>query len=157
MFDNRSLHRAFNRCRRFRYLNNNFPNYGVSMKNEDGFDKNQYMAEVSANIVNEVFGIVQDEARKYGDAFGDGLCMSLVRNTIFVLVYNSLTNINIPPGISPEEAEAMIKMSYAQMKDNLQNAIADGFEAASQKYSGQNLGYYCKVAPAGQPANTLAI
>lgn len=127
------------------------------MKQDDGFDKEKYLSEVAASIVNEVFGIVQGEARKYGDSFGDSLSMSLIRNCIFVLVYNSLTNINIPDNASPEEADATIKLSYATMKDNLQNAIADGFEAASHKFSGQNLGYYCKVIPAGQPVNTVPI
>lgn len=125
--------------------------------NQDGFDVNKYLSEVSASIVNEVFGLVQEQSRTYGDQFGDNLSMSLIRNMVFVLVYNSLTNINLPKNISPQEAEAAIKLSYATMKDNIQNAIADGFEAASQKYSGQNLGYYCKVSTAGQPVNTMAI
>lgn len=125
--------------------------------NKDGFDSKKYLTDVSAHIVNEVFDIVQGQARSYGDEFADNLSMSLIRNMIFVLVFNSLTNIKLPKNCTPEQAEATVKLSYATMKDNIQNAVADGFEAASQKYSGQNLGYYCKVSTAGEPVNTMAI
>jgi hypothetical protein len=116
------------------------------------------VAEISVAVVNEIFDVVQKEARdKKSDEFGDALSLSIIRNIIFVLVYNSVVNIEVPSNMSDEKIEELTKLSYATMKDNLQNAIADGFEAASEKYSGVSMGYYCKIIPAGPPVNTMAI
>ena len=124
---------------------------------EPEFNLEVYLSEVAATMVNEMFTIVQEEAGKHGDEFAASLALSILKNTVFVLVYNSLANAKIPDNASSEEAEHLVRLSFATMKDGIQNTIADAFESASNRFSGQNLGYYCKILTAGPPANTLEI
>lgn len=118
-------------------------------------DLTKYMADVSATIVNEIFEIVSKEAQAHGDVFAEGLSTSLIRNLIYVLILNSLLNPKTVEGSTKEQIEDSVRRSYAKVKSEIQNAVADGFESASAKYSGENLGYYCKVMTAGQPSNKI--
>lgn len=127
------------------------------MKQKDDFNKEKYLKDISTTVTNEIFDIVQEEARMHGDALAETLALDLIKSIVLVMVYNALTNINIPENSTEKEIEEITKLSFATMKDNIQNAIADGFESATSQYSGQNMGYYCKIMTAGPAVNQVPI
>lgn len=120
-------------------------------------DKDEYLREVSANLVIEIFSIVKDQGKAFGYEFEHNLITSVVKNTVMVLVYNSLNDVSFPKKSSEQKKQEAIKQNFLLMKDSIQNAIADGFEAAMLKFTGQESGYYCKINTAGPPVNSLEI
>lgn len=111
----------------------------------------ELLAEESADIVEEIFKRIQKTADEHGQSIADAMVLSVIRNVIFVTMYDSMINADQTQGVGED---ALVE-SVRRAKSGIQLAIADGFEAATFKYTGKDLGYYCMILTAGSPQNNL--
>lgn len=124
---------------------------------KDDFSPDEYLNDLVAALVNETFNIIDIHEKEHGTAFAHKLSLSLVRNMVMVMVFRSISEVPSTKNATPEMIQKAVEGSFQNMRDDLQNAIADGFEGAFRRTSGQEMNYYCKIKPAGLPINTLEI
>lgn len=113
-----------------------------------------WVDEQSQVIGKETFNIIK--------ALGDkkqvtGVFVAkVIEYLIEASVHDSLVNIQGEPQ-SDEDAYNLTKDSFTNLKINLQQGIAVGFERAIEEYSGRQLSYYCLIRPVPEPTNKLPI
>lgn len=108
--------------------------------------------ELAELLTVENFRMIDFRLRAYGPKEARFAAATVIARFVGALVYRTLTE---QPAInkSPGEHEAYVMKNMADLKNQLQNAVAAGFQNAMTAFSGNTVEYYCLIKPVPEPSS----
>jgi hypothetical protein len=110
----------------------------------DTLDK--YLEGYSHHMVGEVFRFLKARSDEQGLTFANALSKAFVKAYIGAILFDALKRTAESTAGQAEQADKVIT-HFAQVKAEIQEAIALGFQDAMQGFTRQPVEYYCQVNP----------
>lgn len=109
--------------------------------------------EVASEITDDLLNYLAAVSAERGDESAHQIAIILLRNVIASYVINTLKHPHKKPKESVNNATYRC---FNEMKDDIQNAISNGFEVALSEFNPSvDPTYFCEIYPMGEPINKL--
>lgn len=111
--------------------------------------------ELAQTLTVENFRIIDGKMRAYASKESRFVAATFIARFVGAMVYRTLTE-DQALNKTKAEHEAFVMKNVADLKNQVQNAVAAAFQNAMSAFSGQPVEYYCtiKIVPE-PPTNTV--
>jgi hypothetical protein len=109
--------------------------------------------ELAQTLTIENFRLIDGKLRNYSPKEVRYVAATLVSRFVGALVYRTLTE-EQAINQTKEQHEAFIMKNAADLKNQIQNAVAAAFQNAMSAFSGQPVEYYCQIKVVPEPKST---
>lgn len=127
----------------------------MTKKKDDDLTQEEWQEKFSTHLLKVVFKCIADEEKNRGEEFADNLGTAFIAGFVGSLVHHVLAR-RPPVGTSKQKTYEYVAAQYADIKSNIEGAVAAGFSGSLSKYSGKEVEYYCQVKIVPEPINKLA-
>ena len=113
------------------------------------------LAEDLAELLTvENFRIVDSRMRSYGSKEARYVAATVISRFIGALVFRTLSETQSLNRTQKQHEEFILK-NMAELKTQIQNAVANGFQNAMSAFNEQPIEYYCTIKPVPDPKSNV--
>jgi len=110
---------------------------------ESTITQEQWLMQFTTAMVEEVLSLTNEQVKLYGAEFGHTARLNVIASLVSSMVYKELTY--EPKSKLLSLATEECHRAYTQVKSDIQEAVASGFEGAVMAWRGDSPEYYCVV------------
>jgi hypothetical protein len=118
--------------------------------NKDTISRDQWRTELVANLIKEVFHLIDREEETHGEVFADEVRLSFLASFVSTLVYRAF--IETPDEEVTRDIDAAaesVHADYAEVKAAIENAVSSGFQGAVMEWTGgevEDEAFVCQIS-----------
>lgn len=116
-------------------------------------DLNAWIESFSAFMADETLKVLRANCAKRGPDVSRALCIHFLARVLSSTVLDTLHERMENPQ-SEAEALRFNQKQFAELKIQVQDAVALSFQTAMSHYTGRQVEYYCTIKPVPDPVNS---
>lgn len=119
-------------------------------------DLDKWKDEFSQHLIEVIFKSLLAEEKERGVSFSQEIAVTFLARFVGGIIYNALET--KPHGfkdLTGTEQFDYTSTQYAELKRQVENAVASGFQGAMTTYSKMPIDFYCQVKAVPEPEGTL--